>query len=570
MTETPDYTELAQQYAADVLDAKFPACQAVIQAIKRHRADLHKAETDPSYPFYFDFAAGVRVCQFLAALTPSKWRGTIVLAPWQAFVITVLYGWKKRDSGLRRFQVAYLRLPRKTGKSMLGSGLGLYHLVGDGEPGAEVYSVALTRDQARRVFDEAVAMRDKSPALAAILAKSGENPCNQLSYPDTAGLFKPLSRDKETMEGLNVSCAIADEVHKWDGRDTWDVVSYGMEAREQPLMIAITTAPAAEDTTSICNTLDNHSMKVLGGIVQDDVFFTFITELDKDDPWDDESLWIKACPNLGVTVKLETMRKRARDARNQPDSLNAFKRYSLNIRVGAEDAAIPIEQWDTCASGRTRGETLTGLTRRPVYLALDLAQTTDTSALAGVFVPENLTAPRVLVSWFWIPEDNIKARCERDRVPYDLWRDMGLLATTPGNVTDYAFIVQRILELRKQFDVKELAYDPALATGLVNMLLTSGFDKSKLVKFAQTAMNYAAPCGDFQRAVARQEIQHDADPMLRWQVSNLRWRRNHTNLIMPDKEKSIERIDGAVASIMAYGRATHPDNARRTGRVTTL
>jgi hypothetical protein len=163
---------------------------------------------------------------------------------------------------------------------------------------------------------------------------------------------------------------------------------------------------------------------------------------------------------------------------------------------------------------------------------------------------------------FWIPEENIQARVDRDRVPYDLWKEQGFLYTTPGKTTDYDGYKDRILEVAKLFDLRELIYDPALASGLIKMLLTSGFNNDKVVKFAQTAMNYAAPCGDFSRTIVRQELEHDADPVLRWHITNLRWRKNHTGLIMPDKEKSIEKIDGAVAAIMGYGRATHPDNAK--------
>lgn len=165
--------------------------------------------------------------------------------------------------------------------------------------------------------------------------------------------------------------------------------------------------------------------------------------------------------------------------------------------------------------------------------------------------------------WFyWIPAENIRARVEKHQIPYDVWRDQGFIITTPGKVTDHDFIVARICELGKAFDLRELAYDPALANGLIKKVLQSGFKKDRVVKFAQTAMNYASPCGDFVRAIARRELSHDGDPVTRWQVTNLRWKKNHTGLIMPDKEKSVEKIDGSVAGIMAFGRGTHPDNAK--------
>jgi phage terminase large subunit-like protein len=272
---------------------------------------------------------------------------------------------------------------------------------------------------------------------------------------------------------------------------------------------------------------------------------------------------------------LEDMRQEALEASNDAESLNAFKRYSLNIRVDAADQAIATNDWDGCARPlqsipdglpitpiELRADTLMKMAGRICFSALDLALTDDTSSLVLVFPPMLPAELWRVVPFFWIPGDNIRARVERHQVPYDVWRDQGFLATTPGKVTDYNFIAARILELSKTFDLRELAYDPALASGLVKQVIQGGFKKERIVKFAQTMMNYAAPCGDFVRAIARREIQHDADPMLRWEITNLRWVRNHTGLIMPDKLKSVEKIDGPVAAIMAYGRATHPDNAK--------
>jgi phage terminase large subunit-like protein len=199
---------------------------------------------------------------------------------------------------------------------------------------------------------------------------------------------------------------------------------------------------------------------------------------------------------------------------------------------------------------------------RICFAALDLAIIGDTSALVLCFPPMFPGEKWRFLTYFWVPNDNIQERVERDRVPYDIWRDAGFLITTPGKTTDFDWIAGKILELNKYFDVRELIYDPALASGLIKVLLTSGLKKDKVVKFAQTMLNYSAPSGDFVRTIARRELSHDADPVLRWHITNLRWIKNHTGLFMPDKEKSIEKIDGAVACIMSYGRATHPDNAK--------
>lgn len=568
-----NYPEIAEQYVASVMDGTQLVCKTVRLAIERHVKDLERSKTDPSYPFYYDADAGAKVCKLFAILRPSKWPTPIELQPWQICMVLMLYGWKKRSDNFRRFRIAFIMLPRKTGKSALVSGFALNALVSDGELGPEVYSAALVEDQARRVFDESVAMRDGTPELHKLIVKSGSNPCRRLIAPKTAGVFRPLSRDKENMEGLNISFAGCDELHKWKGRGAWDVIRYGMRSRQQPLLVGITTAPSADDTTSICNTLLDYSHKVLEGIVPDDAFFAWITSIDPEDAWDDESKWIKACPNLGVTVKLEDMRQEALEAANQPESLNAFKRYSLNIRVDAADQPIATADWDACSRAPRRiGELdISRLLRkhsekrlrgRICFAALDLAIINDTSSLVLVFPPMCAGEKWRIMPHFWIPEQNIEQRVERDRVPYNVWRDYGFLHATPGKTTDFEWIVQRILEITKQYDMRELAYDPALATGIIKLLLTRGVSNGILVKYSQTAMNYAAPCGDFTRTVIRRELVHDGDPVLRWHITNLRWKKGYTGLIMPDKERSAEKIDGAVAAIMAYGRATHPDNAQ--------
>jgi phage terminase large subunit-like protein len=575
--EGRDYAAIADAYIERVLSGEELVCRKVRLAVERHVKDIARSE-DPNYPYYYDPQGGVLFCRLFEHVLPSKWPSRMTMAPWQVAHDMLLYGWKQKADNLRRFRVAYDRWPRKTGKSARGSVQQLYHLKLDGERGAEVYSVALVEEQARRVFDEAVAMRDATPALRREVVKVGESPCKRLVTPKENGVCRPLSRDKESMEGLNVSFAIGDEVHKWPGRGAYDVIRYSMRSRPQPLFQLITTAPAADDTTSICNTLDDYADKVLTGAIDDARFFTWILELDGElknaageviepaDRWDDETKWVKACPNLGITVKLEDMRQEALEAGNDAGSLNAFKRYSLNIRVDAAEQAIPTADWDLCArvgdAIAMRAETLAKLKGRICFAALDLALTDDTSGLVLVFPPMEPTEKWVFIPHFWIPSDNIQARVEKHQVPYDVWRDQGFLTTTPGKVTDYDFIAARILELSTQFDLRELAYDPALATGLIKTLLQKGFKKERVVKFAQTMLNYAAPCGDFVRAIARREVEHDADPVLRWQITNLRWIKNHTGLFMPDKLKSIEKIDGVVAAIMAYGRANHPDNAK--------
>ena len=594
-------------------------CRLNRLAVERHVRDLEAAKRSTvTFPFVFEPQwDAIRFLRLFETVQPSKWPTPMVLAPWAVAHDWILYGWRNREAVSitdaktgkprplkpRRFRIAYDRWPRKTGKSARASVQVIYHTKYDRERGAEVYTVALVEDQARRVFDEAVAMIEGTPGLRNVFKKVGDQPCRMLRVPELNAIAKPLSRDKESMEGKNISAWIGDEVHVWPGRGPYGVLRYGMRSRVQPLGQLITTAPSSDDTTSICNELDTYAEGVLVGTIPDDRFFAWILEIDgeiKDalgniiqeaDQWDDETKWPKACPNLGITVKLDDMRQECLEAKNSALAKHDFLRYSLNIRTGSLTKAIQPEDWRACARigepVELRAEALERLKGRICFSALDLASTDDTNALVLTFPPVEEGQKWELLSFFWIPGDNIKARVEAHQVPYDIWRDQGFIITTPGHVTDYDFIVGAILDLNQYFDLRELAYDPALAAGLINRVLAGrerpllqgetippgwvqkgekitqpGMKKEKVVKYQQTMLNYASPCNDFVLAIGRRELSHQNDPVMAWQANNLRWLKNHTGLLMPDKLTSVEKIDGMVAAIMSYGRATHPDNAK--------
>jgi phage terminase large subunit-like protein len=625
-----DFLKIAEQYIDRVLSGKELVCRLNRLAVERHVRDIKRANSDPAFPYIFDPKQdAIRFCRLFERVQPSKWPTPMSMGDWMVAHDIILYGWRMREpvqmvelSGKkfslnpRRFRIAYDRWPRKTGKSAHASVQVIYHTKYDRERGAEVYTVALVEDQARRVFDEAVEMVKGTPSLGGVIKRVGDQPCRMLRVPELGAIAKPLSREKDNMEGKNISFWVGDEVHVWPGRGPYGVLRYGMRSRVQPLGQLITTAPSSDDTTSICNELDNYAEGVLTGVIPDERFFAWILEIDQEikdangnivqegDRWDDETTWPKACPNLGVTVKLEDMRQECLEAKNSALAKHDFLRYSLNIRTGSLDKAIQPEDWRACArpgdAVQLRKDTMTRLKGRICFAALDLASTDDTNALDLIFPPMEDGEKWELLSWFWIPADNIDARVDAHQVPYDVWREQGFIITTPGHVTDYDFIVGEILDLSRLFDLRELAYDPALASGLITRVLAGqdmplpafwgqsdpdsvqkqvslltkgwtqrgdkitrrGLKKEAVVKFAQTMMNYAAPCNDFVLAVGRRELIHIADPVLTWQINNLRWIRNHTGLYMPDKLKSVEKIDGAVAAIMAYGRATHPDNAK--------
>ena len=326
-------------------------------------------------------------------------------------MVGCLFGWQ-RSTGLRRFRTAYCAVPRKNGKSTLSAGIGLYLLVADGEQGAEIYSAATTRDQARIVFDEAKRMVGASPALkrrVGILI-------NNLHVAATASRFMPLSSDASSMDGLNVHGAIIDELHAHRTRHVVDVLETATGARRQPLLFEITTAGYDRHTRSASSTTTTRS-RCWKASVQDDSWFAFIAAADEGDDWTDPAVWRKANPNFGLSVKEDDLARKAEKAIALPGAQNAFRRMHLNEWTEQAERWIDLAAWDACA-GPVDLEQLRG---RPCFGGLDLSTTTDVTALAWVFPPEDDDGLWQVLSRYFVPEENLRKRAERDRVPYDLW-----------------------------------------------------------------------------------------------------------------------------------------------------
>jgi len=325
-------------------------------------------------------------------------------------VVGSLFGWQRMD-GLRRFRTAYCAVPRKNGKSTLSAGIALYLLVADGEQGAEIYSAATTRDQARIVFDEAKRMVASSPSLR----RRVEALINNLHVASTASKFMPLSSDASSMDGLNVHGAIIDELHAHKSRNVVDVLKTATGARRQPLLFEITTA--GYDRHSICFEHHDYAIKLLEGTLQDDSWFAFVAAADEGDDWTDPKVWRRANPSFGISVKQDDLARKAEKAIALPGAQNAFRRMHLNEWTEQVERWIDMVAWDAC-DGPIDLEQLRG---RPCYGGLDLSATTDVTALAWVFPPDDQDGLRHVLSRYFVPEDNLRKRAERDRVPYDLW-----------------------------------------------------------------------------------------------------------------------------------------------------
>jgi phage terminase large subunit-like protein len=551
----------ANRYIADVLSGQQVACHWVKQACQRHIDDLRDG---PARGLRFDEAAAAHVLKFFTILKHSKgeWAGKpIELEPWQQFMLWTLFGWKRAD-GTRRFRTAYIEVARKNGKSTLGAGVGLYLLAADGEPGAEIYSAATKRDQARITHLEAVRMVRASPMLKRRIRTFRDN----LNIEGTASKFEPLGADADTTDGLNIHGAIVDEIHAHKTREMWDRIDTATGARRQPLLFGITTA--GYDRKSLCWVLNEYSKKVLDRVVEDDTYFGLIYTLDDGtngtvrDDWQDEATWVKANPNLRVSKKIDDLRRKCARAIEMPSAQNSFMRLELNIWTQSETKWMPIEHWRQCGLPLD----YSALSGRKCYAGLDLSSTLDLTAFVLVFPPAAGEDVYLVLPRFWIPESNMLKRSHDDRVPYDVWTREKFIEATPGDVIDYEYIFAQVDRDMRQFAIEEVAFDRWGASRVTNVLqdrlgFTTDAERHKLmrapllIEFGQGFASMSPPMKELERLVMSHKIAHGNNPVLNWMADNVVATLDAAGNIKPDKERSREKIDGIVALLMALDRA---------------
>lgn len=460
------------------------------------------------------------------------------LEPWQKFVIGSLFGWLGPD-GFRRYRTAYVEVGKGNGKSPMAAGIGLYCLVADGEAGAQVYSAATMRDQAKIVWSDAEKMVKASKLRPVV-----ECFVNNLTYEGS--FFRPLSADHSKLDGLRVHCAILDEVHEHPNSRVVDKITAGTKGRRQPLIVEITNA--GFNRHSVCWQHHEYSAKILEQVLENDSWFGFIAAVDdEDDPLHDESCWIKANPNLGVSITEKYLREQVTAALAMPAKQNIVLRLNFTRWTEQSVRWLDMATWDRGAEPIDEME----LRGRQCFAGLDLARVSDLTALALLFPPVDVDERWKVIMRYWVPEEDIETRALRDRVPYDVWTRDGLITPTPGNTTDFAFIEKGVLDLAAQYELKELAYDRTFAGELVNNLMDEGIT---MVPFGQGFLSMATPTQELERKVKAGEILHGGHPVLRWNASNVSVQQDAAGNIKPDKERSVERIDGIVALVMALGR----------------
>ena len=513
-----------------------------IRKLKKYKPTKFKARNS-----VYDEAAADFAVAFIENLCHTKgtWAGQpFELIDWQEQIIRDLFGILK-PNGYRQFNTAYVEIPKKMGKSELAAAIALLLTCGDGEERAEVYGCAADRQQASIVFEVAADMVRMCPSLnrrVKILTAS-----KRIVYEPSNSFYQVLSAEAYSKHGFNIHGVIFDELHTQPNRKLFDVMTKGSgDARMQPLYFLITTA--GTDTNSICYETHQKAVDIIEGRKKDPTFYPVIYGASESDDWTDPKVWKKANPSLGITVGIDKVKAACESAKQNPGEENSFRQLRLNQWVKQAVRWMPMDKWDKCAFAVDESE----LEGRICYGGLDLSSSTDITAFVLVFPPLDEDDKYIILPYFWIPEDNLTLRVNRDHVPYDVWERQGTLQTTEGNVIHYGFIEKFIEQLGERFNIREIAFDRWGAVQMVQNLEGMGFT---VVPFGQGFKDMSPPTKELMKLTLEEKLAHGGHPVLRWMMDNIFIRTDPAGNIKPDKEKSTEKIDGAVATIMALDRA---------------
>lgn len=544
---------MANQYARDVLNGKILACKSIQLACQRHFNDL-KISLGKDYPYRFDRELAERACRFVQLLPHSSGDlagQKLKLEPWQAFAFSSIFGWVTKKTKKRRFREAYIRVARKNGKSFFAAGIGTYMFCADGENSAEVYCGATTMAQAKKVFTPARQMADRLPSLRSKFSISVW--VDSLTRPD-GSLFAPIAG--KPGDGDSPHCAIIDEYHEHDTDHMYEAMTLGMGARSQPLTLIITTAGTSLE--SPCYDKDKQVKEMLNGHVPNDRLFGLIYELDEGDDWTDPTNFIKANPNLDVSISYDDLLAEMEVAIQVPRKVNAFKTKRLNIWVSGKAAFYNMTQWHAAADKSLRYEDFAG---EDYYLGLDLAQRLDLNAGVGVFVREIEGKKHYycIRPKFWVPEDTVRStdpKIAKTADRYVKFVEMGALEATDGAEADYREILASIIDLQEidKVRVSEIPIDPSGATALSHELQDHGFEP---ISIRQDYTNMSPPMKELEAALAGGRFHHDGNPVLSWCISNVIGKNvpGSDDIVRPTKGDKQSKIDGATALFMAIGRA---------------
>lgn len=533
------YATVALKYARDVVSGKIPAGKYVRLACQRHLDDLEWAK-GKDFQYRFDTKAANKVCAFIELMphTKGKWaakRETLKLEPWQVFFVCCVFGWKRRIDDTRRFRRALLLVPRKNGKSALAAAIGLYMLVADGEHGAEVYSGATSEKQAWEVFRPARLMAMKRPDMCAHYGLSVN--ASNLHILSNESRFEPLIGNPG--DGASPSLAIVDEYHEHETDRLFDTMETGMGAREQPLMLAITTA--GDNIAGPCYQMQDEAQKMLEGAREDDQTFALIYGIDEGDDWTDPAVLQKANPNFGVSVAADFLTSRQKDAMGNPRKAGVFKTKHLNVWVQSRAAYFNVQTYMQAKADIS----LADFEGQECIIGVDLAEKRDLTAVELLFRHGEGYAR---FGRYYAPEETVNAP---ENEHYRTWRDTGRLIETDGAVTDQRVILADLMDDLKRFDVREIAFDPWHSRQMGVELMEHG---APVIEFPNRPSTMNEPMRALDALIADRALAHDGCMAFAWMLSNVVNASKTSDLHRPGKEREQNKIDGPVACMMALGR----------------
>lgn len=540
------------QYAKSVQSGKLVTGKKIKKAVERFYSWIENAEKDC---FILDHESGMRAVNFFPAFlnhTKGKMQGKpFVLAPFQAFTIYNLFGWKDAK-GNRRINTIYDKRAKKNGKSAEMAGLGLYCMSFDMEMEAEIYIGATKEDQAKICWEQAASFIN-SPVANKALQQMGFYTMQRIvGFHPTKSKMRPLGGDSKTQDGINAHLAIIDEYHAHKDDGVKENLESSSVQRRQPITYHITTA--GTNIASVCKNYEDSVIEVLEGRKIDHHLWIMIHDLDEEDDWEKEENWIKANPLLGNGLDIDNLQKEFIKAKNQPSKIPNFKTKHLNMWVDAPQIWIPNEIWKR---NKVDILPLSNFSKFGSYAALDLSTTTDITAFVVVSEPDEDDI-RYIRPFFFCPEDTIERRSKEDRVPYRYWRDSGFLIATPGEVVDYAIVEDVIQQQFPKLNIIRLEVDRWNATSVVTNLMENGVEVSY---FNQSIANMSFPTKTFEKLVFEGKLKHDGNPILEWMLSgciviadaneNIKVHKGNSN-------KHGKRVDGIIATIMALGGSMSP------------
>jgi phage terminase large subunit-like protein len=534
------FVQHALAYAQRTADAPADASLHARLAFDRFLRDYREAQKRSSR-WAFDTDAAARAMLFAQQMPnikgPEAGHG-ILLMDWQKFAYANIFGFIERATGARRFRQAGIFVPKGNGKTTVSAPLAMYMTFGEGEGGAEGYAAAVTRDQARILFDTAQNMVRRSPDMQ---REWGVGVLTNSIYQDhSASRFIPISSDAKALDGLNVQVAVCDEIASHKTSEVYDALSTAMGKRRQPFLLSISTATA--NSSGIGRQIWDYVMRVLNGGQDDDRLFGIIYSVDDaDDPWD-EATWVKANPGWGRSVNPDAIRAIMRQARNNPAQEAAARTRHLNIWIGADEALFSTRAWTACCNPGLRLEDYEG---RECHVALDLASKSDLAAMVAVFPEADGYA---VFSRCYLNE---AAVFEARNPSYPVWAANGELVITPGNETDYSVIEMDAVDWCRRFVVRSFAYDPWGSTQLAQRLAAQGVP---MLEFKSNTQNFSEPTKELEAAIRSTRLHHDGNGVLAWCIGNVVGHYDPRGNVYPRKARPENKIDAAIALIMGIAR----------------